>query len=98
MSKVFALILAIGIFGTVASVAQPVKRESVRHTIIVSSTHPGTLTIENYTPKSVTFTVYSITGQVVRTVELKNDSTTISLPQGFYIVKSDNGTMKVAVK
>ncbi len=98
MSKVFSLILAIGMFGTVATVAQPVKREAVRHTIIVSSTHPGTLTIENYTPKSVTFTVYSITGQVVRTVDLKNDSTTISLPQGFYIVKSDNGTMKVAVK
>ncbi len=58
----------------------------------------GTLTIENNTGKSSTFTVYSITGQVVKSVTLKSDSVTVSLPQGFYIIKGEENTVKVVVK
>ena len=65
---------------------------------VAVSALPGTLTLENNTGKSVTFTVYSITGQAVKTVTLKSDSATVALPQGFYIVKSDEGTVKVVVK
>ena len=65
---------------------------------VAVSALPGTLTLENNTGKSVTFTVYSITGQAVKTVTLKSDSATVALPQGFYTVKSDEGTVKVVVK
>ena len=37
---------------------------------VAVSALPGTLTLENNTGKSVTFTVYSITGQAVKTVTL----------------------------
>lgn len=65
---------------------------------VAVSSASGTLTVKNNTGKSVTFIVYSITGQAVKTVTLKSDSTTMALPQGFYIVKSEEGTVKVVVK
>lgn len=58
----------------------------------------GSLTIVNNTGKDATFVVYAITGQVVKSIEVKNDSTTLALPRGFYIVKSDSGAVKVVVK
>lgn len=99
MSKIFSFILTCALLCAANGMAQTVKKDIVRHAAVsVTTNRPGTLTIENFTDKAYTFTIYSITGQAVRTVELKNDSTTIKLPQGFYIVKSENGTMKVAVK
>lgn len=99
MSKKFSLILSVALMLTIpCAIAQAPQKEAPKRSIAVTSNRPGTLTIENTTGKKYTFTVYSITGQTVRTIELKNDSTTISLPQGFYLVKSVNGTMKVVVK
>jgi len=47
------------------------------------------------------FTIYSITGQVVRTVTVSPEATvTVELPKGFYIVKYNHGqwSRKVVVK
>ncbi len=60
----------------------------------------GCMTIENYgDSRELTFTVYSITGQIVKSVSVAGgSSTTINLPKGFYIVKCDYWSRKVVVK
>ena len=79
-------------------VAQTVAKELPKAHISAVSNNAGTLTINNHSGKATSFTVYSITGQVVKVVEIKEGSSTFALPQGFYIVKTDDCTMKVAVK
>lgn len=79
-------------------VAQNVAKETPKAQISAVSNTAGTLTVNNNSGKATSFTVYSITGQVVKVVELKAGSSTFALPQGFYIVKTDDYTMKVAVK
>lgn len=60
----------------------------------------GCMTIDNYgDSRELTFTVYSITGQIVKSVSVANGSSmTINLPKGFYIVKCDYWSRKVVVK
>ena len=79
-------------------VAQTAQKEMPKAQISAVSNTAGTLTVNNHSGKTTSFTVYSITGQVVKVIELKAGSSTFSLPQGFYIVKTDDYTMKVAVK
>ena len=83
--------------GCASLVAQP-QQNVERKPVSVDTSSPGALNIRNNSGREITFTVYSITGQVVRTVELKGDSIAVALPQGFYVLKCDYGTMKVVVK
>ena len=60
----------------------------------------GCMTIDNYgNDKELTFSVYSITGQIVKSLSVSSGaSATINLPKGFYIVKCEYWSRKVVVK
>lgn len=60
----------------------------------------GYMTIDNYgNDKELAFSIYSITGQVVKSGHVAaGTSTTVNLPKGFYIVKCDYWSRKVVVK
>lgn len=45
-----------------------------------------------------TFMIYSITGQLVKSVEVERESRHVELPQGCYIVKCSKWAKKVVVK
>ena len=97
MVKRKLMILACALFFGATAFAGD-SADDVKPVAVAVSAGTGTLTLENNTDKTSTFTVYSITGQVVKTVTLKSDSLTVALPQGFYIVKSEDSTVKVVVK
>lgn len=58
----------------------------------------GGLELINNTDQTIHFQVYSITGQMVKSLDLGNGSATVALPQGCYIVKHPKGTQKVVVR
>lgn len=47
---------------------------------------------------SVRFEIYSITGQLVKSVTVTSAPVKIELPKGFYIVKCDSWTRRVMLK
>lgn len=54
--------------------------------------------IEVSSTEQTTFEVYSITGQQVKSVTVSNESQTIELPKGCYIVRCPQWSKKVIVK
>lgn len=47
---------------------------------------------------SVTFEVYSITGQIIKSVTVKSGVSRLELPKGFYIIKCERWTKRVMIK
>lgn len=83
-----------------AAMAVPVvaQQPAVGYVVTAASAGRGVLTIENNTDAPCRFTIYSITGQVVRVVTVKPGSERVELVKGFYIVKSEYGSQKVVVR
>jgi len=48
--------------------------------------------------EAVEFHIYSITGQLVKTITVADGSQTVDLPQGYYIVRCARWAKKVVVK
>jgi len=96
--KKYLLLFAVMLSAAMSVQAQTEVRDKQPATVAVSSDQMGVLTIVNNSGKAARFTVYSLTGQVVKVVELKNGKVDIALPRGFYIVRSENGSQKVVVK
>lgn len=58
----------------------------------------GAITIFN-TDEANNYYVYSITGQLIKTVRIAPDSNlTIELPQGYYIIRCQQWVRKILVK
>ncbi len=96
LRKLFFILVAAAAC-SVPVAAIPTETEAgQKETAIAASA--GMLVISDSSGNGVKYTVYSITGQTVKTIIVKNESVAIRLPQGFYIVKSDNQTVKVVVK
>ena len=60
----------------------------------------GAVLISNNSAGDNTFTIYCVTGQQVKVVELSGDAkATVELPKGFYVVKcSDSWSRKIVVR
>lgn len=89
---IFALALA-----AVPMTAQQ-RQPAVDYVVTSMSAGKGILTIENNTDAACRFTIYSITGQVVKVVVVKPGNERVELAKGFYIVKSEYGSQKVVVR
>ncbi len=89
---VIALALACGSVGAVASEARPVVEAQV--TVRAGS---GYLELANPGDATKRFYVYSITGQLVKSVDVQG-TMVVELPQGCYIVKCGSFSRKVVVK
>lgn len=105
MNKILALILLLA-----ASVApltamafpsgpQSEGIESVAENEATLSSQNSELIISNSSEASMKFYVFSITGQMVKSVEVGGgDSVTVELPAGWYIVKCSLWSKKIVVK
>lgn len=59
-------------------------------------THSG---IELTSYRNVTrFSIYSITGQIIKSVEVSDGTVTVELPKGYYIVKCDEWVKRVVIR
>lgn len=47
---------------------------------------------------SVKFEIFSITGQLIKSVTVKGSTVKVDLPKGFYIIKCENWTKRVMIK
>lgn len=54
--------------------------------------------LRNPGQEAVKFQIFSITGQLIKTLTVKNLPVKVELPKGFYIVKCDNWTKRVMLK
>lgn len=79
--------------------AQSLPREEVQLAASPSVSIDGAV-IEMRNPYSepVKFQIFSITGQLIKSVVVKAVPVRIELPKGFYIVKCDNWTKRVMLK
>ncbi len=58
----------------------------------------GAITLTTISDEPIQFQIFSITGQIIKTVTLSQGSTTIELPRGYYIVKCNYWSKTVIVK
>ena len=71
--------------------------ELAEQSVEVRVVHGG-IELVNNTDQVMHFQIYSITGQMVKNINLAHGSATVDLPQGCYIVKHPKGTQKVVVR
>lgn len=86
---------------SVLAMSMPVvaqQRAAVDYVVTSTTSGKGVLVIENNTESVCRFTIYSITGQVVRVLVVKPGNECVELQKGFYIVKSEYGSQKVVVR
>lgn len=86
---------------SVLAMSMPVvaqQRAAVDYVVTSTTSGKGVLVIENNTESVCRFTIYSITGQVVRVLVVKPGNERVELQKGFYIVKSEYGSQKVVVR
>lgn len=58
----------------------------------------GVIVLNNNSEEAVTFNIYSITGQMIKSVTIQGGNSNIDLPKGFYIVKCNQWSKRVIVK
>lgn len=92
---ILALVLMLAALPSIQAYAQ---QRAVGYVVSATTSGKGVLTIENNTESACRFTIYSITGQVVRELTVKPGTERVELQRGFYIIKSEYGSQKVVVR
>ena len=102
MKRIAYILLTCALLGTTAMVAAPAGNNARIEATAAQPTASGGIGHIYLTAASseVTFSIYSITGQQLRTVRVPADShVSVEVPKGFYIVKCNAGwSRKVVVK
>lgn len=102
MKKLSHILIAMVMAGvSYPAVAQSdnVDDNAIESIVIVPSMKPvsGGIEISANDTKSHHFYIYSITGQMIKSVDIQ-DSQVIDLPQGCYIVKCSEWSKKIVVR
>lgn len=89
-------------FATPQIVASQPDNEEKEITIIetaptMTATQHG-VELSAYDGESHRFSIYSITGQMIRSVEIIDNTVSINLPKGFYIVKCDSWSKQLVIR
>ena len=71
------------------------ERSSEQPLVKVSGT---VIELRSPNQEAVKFQIFSITGQLIKTLTVKGLPVKVELPKGFYIVKCDNWTKRVMLK
>ncbi len=97
------LICALGIaFATPKIVASQPNNEEKE--IAVTETAPTMIATQRgvdlsaYDGESHRFSIYSITGQMIKSVDVIDSTVSINLPKGFYIVKCDSWSKQLVIR
>jgi len=103
MKQILALILLLAACGvSTASATSSDQREgieSVAENVATVSTANGEMEISNPGNESMRFHIFSITGQMVKAVEVSSgERVTVDLPSGCYIVKCSQWSKKIVVR
>jgi len=77
---------------------QSTSNLSVNRTSVNISADKGLLIVGNTTGKEIDLAVYKLTGQVYMKRRLPEGTNMMEIPQGIYIVKTENLTTKVVIK
>lgn len=62
------------------------------------STASGCIILTAPTDKTIKFYIYSITGQIIKTISVSSGETIVELPKGYYIVKCENWSKQAIVR
>lgn len=54
--------------------------------------------LSSYDGAAHRFNIYSITGQMIKSIEVLDNTVTIDLPKGFYIVKCDSWSKQLVIR
>jgi hypothetical protein len=79
----------------VTAVERDINGLAVNVPTIKSIPHGVEITVSD--GESRTFYIYSITGQMIKSIEV-SENVTVELPQGFYIIKCRDWSEKIIVK
>lgn len=94
----FSLSCSLALNMSAAAVGEETKSiETVVSGVSVYSGN-GLIVLNNNSEEAVTFNIYSITGQIIKSVTIQNGNSNIDLPKGFYIVKCNQWSKRVIVK
>ena len=94
-------ILAMALVGVIASTSATwaVAADRIEQTqaaaVRVSASSSG---VQLTAHESTRFDIYSITGQLIKSLEVKLETVTVELPTGCYIVRCPQGSQKVVVR
>lgn len=86
---------------TGVSMAIPVVAQAAEQHVVTQPTataEPGCIVFEVSGDKPVKFSIYSITGQVVKVVNASPGRTVVEMPRGYYIVKCEDRSTQVVVR
>lgn len=95
---IFSLVYGLAFMASAATTGGETKDiESVVSNVSVYSGN-GLIVLNNNSEEAVTFTIYSITGQIIKSVVIHNGNLNVELPKGFYVVKFNQWSRRVIVK
>ncbi len=102
MRRLFIFMVFVVMVGAVIQ-ANGVERRNGQETSLVAvqtsvKASNGQIVLTSVEEKPVTFLIYSIIGQLVKSVTVQSGETVVELPRGYYIVKCEKWTKQVIVK
>ena len=95
-------LIAVGAFFAVSPMVYALPAEAVVAQVVETEpsvkAEPGCIVFYVPGDKAVKFSIYSITGQVIKVVTASPVTTVIEMSLGYYIVKCDNRSTQVVVR
>lgn len=103
MRKLFVILMFSLVCGLLSNISAAATGDEARgNDTVVSSTSVysgnGMIVLNNNSEEAVTFNIYSITGQMIKSVTIQGGNSNVDLPKGFYIVKCNQWSKRVIVK
>lgn len=78
--------------------ARPATESRVSEQTPSVSVEKGFVELTSPDGEAVKFEIFSITGQLIKSVTVKGSTVKIDLPKGFYIIKCESWTKRVMLK
>lgn len=95
---IIATVLVLG-FSSASAVLPHNPDENRSENVASPSVYEGVGSVSIVNPgNEITFTIYSITGQVVKSFVMPTGNASIELPKGFYIIKCNLWSRKIVIK
>lgn len=104
MKRLFAI--AVCVFGLASATPRIVassadandKEQTITTTAPTMTATPNGVELSAYDGTTHRFRIYSITGQMIKSADVTDNTIRINLPKGFYIVKCDSWSKQLVVR
>ena len=93
--------IGISVIGVANNSASNSADENISSAIVEQptiSTLSGGISLTTPSDKPTKFLIYSITGQVIKTITVSSGEVIVELPKGYYIVKCENWSKQAIVR